>query len=151
MIKFVGYNYLIYIYWHYVNLFFRLMKFFLINPILLNFRVFSVIFYAKQRTKNYFSGLLLTFSSCNSFFDILLVFVFFLRTYSDTYSFHILSYFFLLQISFCIYLSPVTLISLYFFYSNLLLYSALRFFFYKLNQWSHSFLYITKKICEKNL
>ena len=150
MIKFVGYNYLIYIYWHYVNLFFRLMKFFLINPILLNFRVFSVIFYAKQRTKNYFSGLLLTFSSCNSFFDILLVFVFFLRTYSDTYSFHILSYFFLLQISFCIYLSPVTLISLYFFYSNLLLYSALR-FFYKLNQWSHSFLYITKKICEKNL
>ena len=151
MIKFVGYNYLIYIYWHYVNLFFRLMKFFLINPILLNFRVFSVIFYTKQRTKNYFSGLLLTFSSCNSFFDILLVFVFFLRTYSDTYSFHILSYFFLLQISFCIYLSPVTLISLYFFYSNLLLYSALRFFFYKLNQWSHSFLYITKKICEKNL
>ena len=151
MIKFVGYNYLIYIYWHYVNLFFRLMKFFLINPILLNFRVFSVIFYAKQRTKNYFSGLLLTFSSCNSFFDILLVFVFFLRTYSDTYSFHILSYFFLLQISFCIYLSPVTLISLYFFYSNLLLYSALRFFFYKLNQWSHSFLYITKKNCEKNL
>ena len=87
-------------------------------------------------------------------FDILLVFVSFLQTYYDTYSFHILSfYFFLLQISFCIYLLPALLITLCYFYSNLLLYlvSNLCFFDNKLNQCSHSFLYIPKKyIYKKN-
>ena len=74
--------------------------------------------------KNYFIHCYVeTFLSCNNFFDILLVSVSFLQTYYDTYSSRILSfYFFLLQISFCIYLSPVLLISLYYFYSNFLLY-----------------------------
>ena len=103
--------------------------------------------------KNYFIHCYVeTFLSCNIFFDILLVSVSFLQTYYDTYSSCILSfYFFLLQISFFIYLSPVLLISLYYFYINLLLYLVLRFgFFDKLNQRSHSFFYRTKKNYKKN-
>ena len=61
--------------------------------------------------------------SCNKFFDILLVFASFLQTYYDVYSLHILFlYFFLLQIGLPIYLLPAPLISLYYFYNNLLLY-----------------------------
>ena len=77
------------------------------------------------------------FLSRDNFFDILLVFAYFLQTYCDIYSFHILSfYFFLLQLSFCIYFLPVRLISLYHFYNNLLLYLVpnLCFFDNKLNQ-----------------
>ena len=100
--------------------------------------------------KNYFIHCYVeTFLPCDIFFDILLVSVSFLQTYYDAYSSHILSfYFFLLQISFFTYLSLVLLISLYYFYINLLLYLVLRFAFFdnKLNQWSHSFLYITNKI-----
>ena len=92
----------------------------------------------------------LLFSSNNSF-DILLVFAAFLQTYCDTYSSHILFFYFFLQISFYIYLLPALIISLYF-YSNLLLYllSNLCFFDSKLSYHPerdciHSFLYITEK------
>ena len=65
---------------------------------------------------------ILIFSPHGNFFDILLVFVFFLRTYYDICFNHIFAFhFFLLQISFCIYLLFSLLIFLYHFY-NLLLY-----------------------------
>ena len=55
--------------------------------------------------------------------------------------------FFLLQISSCIYLFRASLISLYHFHKNILLYlvSCLCFFDIKLNQHSHSFLCIIKR------
>ena len=54
----------------------------------------------------------------DNFFDILLVFVFFLQTYYDIYFFHTLSfYFFLLQINFCIYLLHYLLTFLYYFHN----------------------------------
>ena len=110
---------------------------------------FYLLLLLKLQLKNYFIYYYIeTFLSCNNFFDILLVFVFFLQTYYDTYSSRIFFFsFFLLEISFCIYFLPAFLASLYYFYSNLLLYLVLCFGFFdnKLNQQSHSFLYITKK------
>ena len=84
-------------------------------------------------------------------FDILLVFVFFLLlTYCGICFFHILFlHFFLLQISFCIYLLFALIIFLYHFHNNLLLYliSRLCFFDNKLIQRNspHYFLYIVKQ------
>ena len=89
-----------------------------------------------------------TFLPHDNFFDILLIFVFFLQTYRDICSSHILSfYFFFLQISFCIYLLLAFIMSLYHFYNNLLLYlvSRLGFFDNKLNQRIHSFFIYTIK------
>ena len=57
-----------------------------------------------------------TFLPHDKFFDILLAFVSFLQTYYDIYFSHILFfYFFLFQLSFCIYLLLVPLISLFLF------------------------------------
>ena len=82
----------------------------------------------KPQLKNYFIHYYIeTFLRHNNFFDILLVFVSFLRTYCEICFFHILSfYFYLLQISFCIYLLLALLISLYQFHNNLLLYLVSR-------------------------
>ena len=126
-----------------IYLFCFLQDFFPIKPAITHFYMLI----CQLQLKNYFIHCYVeTFLSCNNF-DILLVSVSFFQTYYDTYSSCILSYFFLLQISCCIYLSPVLLISLYYFHSDLSLYLVLRFSFFdnKLNQWSHSFLYITKK------
>ena len=82
--------------------------------------------------------------------NILLAFVSFLQTYCGICFFHMSSFFFffLLQISFCVYLSHALLIFLYNFYNNLLLYliSRLCFFDNKSNQrsFTHPFLYIIK-------
>ena len=75
----------------------------------------------------------------DNFFGILLIFASFLMTYCDIYSSHILFfYFFLLQISVCIYLLLVPLFSLCFFDNK----------FNQYSQWNciHSFLYTTKKM-----
>ena len=102
----------------------------------------------KSRLKIYFMHYYIeTFLSRDNFFDTLLVFVSFLQTYCNICSHNILSvHFFLLQISFCIYLLLALLISLYHFHNNLLLYLVLclGFFDTKLNQHSRSFLYIIK-------
>ena len=102
-----------------------------------------------QLKKNYFIHYYIeTFFVLQYFFDILLVFASFLQTYYDIHCSHIFFFsFFILQISCYIYLLPAPLISLYYFYSNLLLYlvSNLCFFNNRLNQGSHPFLYITKK------
>ena len=85
-----------------------------------------------------------TFLPLDNFFGILLVFASFLQTYCDIYSFHILFFnFFLLQISFCIYLLLVPLFSLCFFDNKLNQYSQ--------RNYIHSFLYTTKKNYIKNL
>ena len=103
----------------------------------------------KSQLKNYFIHYYIeTFLPRDNFFDILLVFVSFLQTYCGICFFHILSfYFFLLQISFCIYLLLALLILLYHFHKNLLLYLVLSpdFFDNKLNQHVQSVLYIIKK------
>ena len=110
---------------------------------------FYLLLLLKLQLKNYFIHYYIeTFLPRNNFFDILLVFVFFLQTYYDTYSSRIFFFsFFLLQISFCIYFLPALLASLYYFYSNLLLYLVLCFGFFdnKLNQRSHSFIQQKKK------
>ena len=94
----------------------------LIVPIVKSQLKKTILFVAiiKITIKNYFIHYYIeTFLSCNNFFDILLVFVFFLQTYYDTYSSRILFfYFFLLQISFYIYLLLVLLISLYHFHQH---------------------------------
>ena len=75
-------------------------------------------------------------------FGILLIFASFLMTYCNIYSSHILFfYFFLIQISVCIYLLLVPLFSLCFFDNK----------FNQYSQWNciHSFLYTTKKIYKK--
>ena len=105
--------------------------------------------------KNYFIKITITiyyyietFLSCNNFFYILLVFVSFLQTYCEIYSFRIpFSNFFIFQISFCIYLLPALSISLYYFHVNLFFYlvSNLCFSDNKLNQCSHSFFIYNKK------
>ena len=74
----------------------------------------------KLKLKNYFIHYYIeTLQPRDNFFDILLVFAFFLQTYFGICFFHILSfYFFLLQISFCIYLLLAPLIFLYHFRNN---------------------------------
>ena len=80
-------------------------------------KIYSTYYQIHEKMK-----LCFLFQPHGSFFDILLVFVFFLQTYYDIYFFHILSfYFFLLQINFCIDLLPFVLIFLYQFYHNPLL------------------------------
>ena len=89
-----------------------------------------------------------TFLPRDNFFDILLVF-FFLQTNYGMYSSHNLSFcFFLLQISFCIYLLLAVLIFFYHFHNNILLYlvSLLGFFDNRLNQHSRVFLCIIKNV-----
>ena len=102
----------------------------------------------RSQSKNYFILYYTeTFLPRNNVFNILLIFASFLQTYYSIYSSHILFiYLFLLQISFCIYLLLALLIFFNHFHNNLLLYlvSHLCFFDNKLNQQSHSFLYIIK-------
>ena len=123
--------------------FFDMSNFFLLTLILLNFSVFLFIFilcneqkiiYFQQR----FCFIIIFF---DILFDILLASVSFLRTYYDTYSFPILFCFFLLQISFCDYFSPLPLICLCYFYSNLFFNLVSN-----LLQCSRSFLYIPKNL-----
>ena len=79
------------------------------------------------------------------FFGILLVFASFHQAYYDIYFFVIpFFYFYLLQISFYIYLLLALLIFLYHFLSNLLLYLVLFLCFFD-NKLKYSLLYITKK------
>ena len=81
----------------------------------------------------------------SNFFDILLAFVFFLQTYYDICFFHIISFcFFLLQISFSIYLLLALLIFLYRFHNNLFLYLISLLCFLD-NKFSQSFFIHSKK------
>ena len=109
----------------------------------------------RSQSKNYFILYYTeTFLLRNNVFNILLMFVSFLQTYYSIYSSHILFiYLFLLQISFCIYLLLALLIFFNHFHNNLLLYLVwhLCFFDYKLNQQSHSFLYIIKKFYKSSI
>ena len=105
----------------------------------------------RSQLKNHFVYYFIeTFLPLDNFFDILLIFFSFFQTYYNIYSSNILFfYFFLLQISFCIYLLLAPLISLYHFHNNLFLYlvSRLGLFDNTLNQHSDSlFFYIIKKI-----
>ena len=90
------------------------------------------------------------FQPRGNFFDILLVLVSFLQTYYDICFFHILSFcFFLIQISFCIYLLLAVLIFLYcsdnlLLFLNLLLYLVSHLCFFD-NKFSHSFFIYSKK------
>ena len=107
---------------------------------------YTIISHLKNCFINYYIE---TFYPCNILFDILLVFVFFLQTYCGICFFHILSFYgFLLQIIFYIYLLLTSLIFLYHFHNNLLLYLVSRtcFFDNKLihRNCIHSFLYIIK-------
>ena len=74
-------------------------------------------------------------------FGILLIFASFLQAYYDIYFSHILSFsFYILQISFYIYILLTLLIFLYLFRSNLLLYLILFLCFFE-NKLYYSFLY----------
>ena len=103
----------------------------------------------RSQLKNHFVYYFIeTFLPLDNFFDILLIFFSFFQTYYNIYSSNILFfYFFLLQISFCIYLLLAPLISLYHFHNNFLLYSVSRLCFFdnNLNQHTYSLLYIIKK------
>ena len=79
------------------------------------------------------------------FFVILLIFASFLQTYYNTYLSRILSFcFYLLQISFYIYLFLALLIFIYYFYNNLLLYLVLFLCFFD-NKWCYSFFIYNEK------
>ena len=88
-----------------------------------------------------------TFLPHDKFFDILLIFFFFRHITIFIFSKFSFFYVFLLQISFCIYLLLVLLISLHQFHNDLQLYlvSCLNFFDNRLNRHFHPFLYIIKK------
>ena len=88
-------------------------NFFIFYPLLKNF-------ICLERARNFFLATIKIFYLPGPGLGILLAPVSFLQTYYDTYSSRFLSfYFFLLQISFCIFLLPALLTSLYYCYSNL--------------------------------
>ena len=100
-----------------------LMKSAFNNPIFSKMYGFLFHFYTMKRKKKIKKIFILIFWPDSNFFDILLVFVSFLQTYYDIWFFYIFAFhFFLLRISFCIYLLLALLIVLYHFYNNGLLY-----------------------------
>ena len=99
----------------------------------------SVSLFSYNKSHHTLSNCILRLQPRGNFFDILLVFVFFLQTYYDICFFQIFSFhFYLLQISFVIYHLLALLIFLYRFHNNLLPYLVSHLCFFD-NKFSHSF------------